>query len=290
MGKMNTGYMQVQSGYSKEQITEKMQDLCLYLEKMAEQNKPVRPENISDLSTLYLHLLSQDCAVPPAMERMFRGADSYLNREKMLRDAPKTVIYCIFSFARYLLESMSEAREQMVSAEQTSYDQIEEDGELLLKNDQRMKEILDQLAAHDDLTSALKQSDLQKSIGINTSAQMSAYMKRMEKYDLWYTLREGRSKRYFITDKGRRVLRLMQENENSGSKALTAPGQAVQAVLEDLQKRYGTDKLLLILKKLEMDGDMSRIEKKNYYDKKIDNISYLNNYQKEFVYPDIEAL
>lgn len=196
-------------------ITERLQDLCLFLENRAEQNRPVRPEVISNFSSWFYKALYENSPIPPAMERMFHSADSYLSREKLMRTDSKLVLYSVFSFAHYLYKSVIAERAERIEAESILNEQIRVEGDFIkLGRDKRLLQILRALADHNDIACALNQTDLKKIVGVNAKEQMSSYMSKREKYGLWYWIKDGRSKRYFITEKGLQVLRIMREKGN----------------------------------------------------------------------------
>lgn len=210
--------LEIRTDSESNQVFDNIQSICSFLEKRAEKNKPVRPEQISGFAIWFLRMLSQECPAPPALERMFLSADSYLSRENLLINGSKIVISSIFSFAHYLFKSAALERQERAEAEKTLHERIEEDGELLmLGRDPRLVRILQELMQHDKYSLALNEKELTQKSSFNHTSQMSKYLKEREKYDLWYWLKDGQSKRYFITEKGRQVLKIIQDSKNHGS-------------------------------------------------------------------------
>ena len=228
------------SGEALSRIVDTIQDMCVFLESRAEQGKPIRPEHISDFAADFYSFLYLGCSAPPALERLFQGADSYLSREKMLKSSPQIVLYCMFSFAHYLFKAAASESEKIAEAEKANQELSRESLEQLrVERDPKLLKILQELDAHDDHSSARNQSELQELIGIRHTSQMSKYMSEKEKYGLWYTIRDGVAKLYFITDKGRRVLQMMREE--SAHRLVQGDGQYVARPISEQSTQDITD-------------------------------------------------
>lgn len=247
------------SGEALSRIVDTIQDMCVFLESRAEQGKPIRPEHISNFAADFYSFLYLGCSAPPALERLFQGADSYLSREKMLKSSPQIVLYCMFSFAHYLFKAAASESEKIAEAEKANQELSRESLEQLkVERDPKLLKILQELDAHDDHSSARKQSELQEAIGIRHTSQMSKYMSEKEKYGLWYTIRDGAAKRYFITDKGRRVLEIMREE--SAHKLAQGDGQYVTRPISDQSAQDITDQ-----KNLEVAGSRAAMTASGLY-------------------------
>jgi len=213
---------EIQSGSESNRIIQMVQDQCDHLGKTALKGKPTHPDKLSKLALWIYRMINSDCSAPPALERAILTSESYLSREQMLMHDSKPVVSGIFSFIHLLIKAAAQEKKDNAKAVRETWQILEEAANkdnpdqdamehLKLGRDPRLLIMLRELDSHDSVNSALNQKQLSEKLGIKSSPQISAYLKNNGKYNLWYVLPDGRAKRYFITEKGRRVLRTMQE-------------------------------------------------------------------------------